>query len=662
MFKSKKFVFSLVVMIIALMTAAVGAAEIPDSWSEPETAEEAGITEFNQSPYLDEEVENGELPSVEDRIPVSEDLQVIEPVEEIGQYGGRVVSTAIGPGTESDGSVMRPWMFQLDTTMVNAVPDLAKSFELSNEAKTLTIKLREGLKWSDGHPFTTEDIIFWWEDVAMHEEVNHWTQWNWKMDGEAAEFNAIDDYTLEINFPRSNPTIIDTTLTWWRSQQSFFFTPKHYLKQFHADYNPEVKEIADEEGYGNWVQYFTNKMEVGPVQTNTELPTMGAWILEDIDSSRKIFVRNPYYYKVDSEGNQLPYVDEWEITIKSDAEVAKADALQGNADFAARILNPSEFPMYKQNEEVGDYTTYSYKNPVQAQIGFAFNVNHPEEEKREIYSNKKFRQAMSLALNREEINEFAYRGLAEPAQATANPEAPYFKEEWLDHYAQYDPELAEELLDEMGLDEKNNDGFRLLPDGETLIVDLEVPAPGSVGGTAQLGEVAELVKAYWEDVGVKVNYKTLSRELYQERSEAGDHDVGVWPVNVTRDISAFGFDSDGIRYATQWAQWDTHRMWEKTGREGEEPSEGIEPPEHAKEQLRRVHDYSSAPSQEEMNEILGEIWQYYMDQTYIIGTVARPMAPATVSNTLHNVPESAPYSNATGAWQITKPEQWFTTK
>ncbi|TDO93896.1 peptide/nickel transport system substrate-binding protein [Halanaerobium saccharolyticum] len=662
MFKSKKVVFSLVVMIIALMTVTVGAAKIPDSWSDPQTAAEAGITEFNQSPILDKKVESGELPPVEERLPVPEDLQVIEPVEEVGQYGGKVVSTAIGPSTESDGTVMRPWMFQLDKSMANAVPDIAKSFELTNEAKTLTIHLREGLKWSDGHPFTTEDIIFWWEDVAMHEEVNHWTQWNWKMDGVAPEFTAVDDYTLKIEFPRSNPTIVDTTLTWWRSQQSFFFSPKHYLKQFHADYNPEVEEIAEEKGFGNWVQYFTNKMQVGPVQTNTELPTMGAWVLEDINSSRKTFVRNPYYYKVDTEGNQLPYVDEWEITIKSDAEVAKVDALQGNIDFAARILTPSEFPMYKQNEEVGNYTTYAYNNPVQAQIGLTFNVNHPEEAKRKVYSNKKFRQAMSVALNRNEINAFAYRGLAEPAQATAKPGAPYFKEEWLDYYAQYDTELAKELLNEIGLDEKDGEGFRVLPNGETLIIDLEIPAPGSVGGTAQLGQVAELVKAYWEAVGVKVNLKTLSRELYQQRADAGEHDVGVWPVNVTRDINAFGFDSDGTRYATKWAQWDTWRMWDETGRKGEEPLKGIEPPEHAKEQLRRIHEYSSAPSQEAMNKMLGDIWQYYMDQTYVIGTVARPMAPAIVADTLHNVPETAPYSNATGAWQITKPEQWFTTK
>lgn len=653
-----KRVYYFTVLLVFILTICVSAGQIPESWSNPKTAAELGITEFNEAPMLKELVEKGELPPVEERLPVPEDLMVIEPVDRVGEYGGTVTSVAIGPSSWADGSCYLPWMFFVDQTVSNVVPDVAKSYEFTNDNKELIIHLRKGLRWSDGHPFTVEDILFWWNDVANDPEVNHWTVWSWRLDGINPEFEKIDDYTLKITFPKPNPTIIKAVLSWWRTQQDFFYSPAHHLKQFHAKYNPDVHQVAEEAGYGSWVQFFNDKKAVGPGQQNLDLPVLGPWVLKERTSTEKVFVRNPYYFVVDTEGNQLPYVDKWVIKIKSDAEVAKLDAIQGNLDFAGRILSANELPMYKQNESVGDYKVYPWESTVSAQIGLAFNVTHPDPEKREIFGDVRFRRAMSLVINRDEINEFAYRGLATPAQATVNPGVPYFEEWWAETYAEYDPERANKILDEMGL-ERGSDGFRVTPMGRTLIIDMQIPTPGSVGGTAQLGTVAELIKAYWEEVGVKVNLKTISRELYQERVDSGVHDVGVWPINTTRDFSAFAFDDDGTRYAVEWQQWEVHRVWEETGREGEEPPAGIKPPQHAIEQLERLEAYKSATSEEEMYRIAKEIWNYYAEQLYIIGTVARPVTPVIVSNDLINVPEKAPFSDPSGWWKIAHPEQWF---
>lgn len=655
--KRKKIKVLLILALVSLLSFTMIASSVPESWSNPKSAEDVGITEFNESPMLKELVEQGELESVEERLPQSEAIQVIEPVEGVGEYGGTLTSAAVGPTSWADGHYMMPQMFGIAQDQ-SVYPQIAKDYELLNNNKELIIYLREGLKWSDGHPFTTDDIMFWWNDMAMNEDINHWTVGNWSLDGIRPEIEQIDEYTIKFTFPEPNPTIVKSALSWWQSMQGYFFMPAHYMKQFHLEYNSDVKETADEEGFDSWVNYFEHMGTYGAGQQNPDLPVLAPWVMESRDTNKIVYVRNPYYYGVDTEGNQLPYIDRWEIKIMSEVEVAKVDALQGNLDIAGRILTTEEFPLYKQNEEKGDYKVHPWQSSVNSQIAFGFNVNNPDEEKSEIYGDVRFRRAISLAVNRDEINEFAFRGLAEPMQVTASPGESYYQEEWAESYAEFDPEKANELLDEMGL-EKGRDGFRRMPSGETLVIDFQFPTPGSVGGTAQLGKVAELLKDYWEEVGVKTKLKVISRELYEQRIDGASHDVGIWPVNVVRRPSALDPRDESLGVAIKWNEWVEWQDWDKRGRDGEEPAKGIEPPEEVKELFNMLDDRLVAETEEEFYELNKKIYDFYADQLYIIGTVARPLAPVIVSNDLHNLPEQAVFDDPTGWWNITLPQQWY---
>lgn len=651
------------ILLLALAQIAIGAS-FPESWSRNNTAADFGITEFNQAPMLDELVAEGILPPVEERLPVAEDIMVVEPVEEIGIYGGTAVTVAVGPNAWSDASHARiPFMFFTDQNASEILGDIAKDYALENDNRELTIFLREGLKWSDGHPFTVDDIMFWWDDQVNDPEINNPGQSHWIVAGKKPEFIKVDDYTLQIIFPVPNPTI-QSIINYWPTQQGNFFDPAHYMKQFHKKYNPAVVEEAAAKGFETWVQYFEHMKDAGPGQQNVELPVLGPWVMEERTTTQKAYVRNPYYYAVDTAGNQLPYLDRWVCRIVSDIEVARLDALQGNIDFSGRILTSTEFPMYKTNEATGNYRVLNWRSNISATEAFSFNLNHPDEVKREIFQDVRFRRAMSLAINRDEINEFAYLGLAEPTQVTVDSGASYFEDWWGEAYAEYDPETAEQLLDEMGL-AKGRDGFRLRPDGRTLSIDFQFPNPDEIGMPG-LALVAELVKDYWEAVGVKVNLRTIAAELFVNRVAAGDVDLGICRADRTSEIriyttgkSRFDFDDEFMGYAVEWAQWKNWQNWNDGGRVGAEPPQGEEPPADVIKHLENLDQWYQVSSDEEYTALAKEIWDFYADKIYLIGTVARPLSPVIINNDLRNVVDQAPFSDDTSWWKLVHPEQWY---
>lgn len=649
----------LLMMVVLLVSLSLcgSAAPIPESWSNPPSAADLGLAEFNEAPSLRELVEKGELPPVADRLPVIEDILVIEPVEEIGVYGGSAVSFDINPNSYASISHPRiPFMFYTDKSASTVIGDIARNYELKNNNTELIIYLRKGLKWSDGYPFTVDDILFWWNDEVNNEDINHWAQSYWTIRGEKADFQKIDDYTLKIVFPQPNPTIL-SVINYWPTQQGFFFDPAHYMKQFHKKYNPDIVGVAKDKGYETWVQYFEYMKEVGPGQQNPELPVVGPWMLEKRDSTQKVFVRNPYYYAVDPEGNQLPYLDRLVLKIVSELEVGRLDALQGDIDFTSS-LEVTDYAMYKKNEAQGNYRIYNWRNNEASTVAFAFNQNCPDAVKAGIFQDVRFRRAMSLAINREEINQFLYMGMAVPSQVTVDPNTSYYEEWWAESYADYDPKAARQLLDEMGL-KKDQDGFYLRPDGKALSVDLFA--------RAEYMPVCELVKTYWEDVGVKVNLKTIARELYETRVQASQHDVGVWPVDRMLELRVYSRGTSKYEmgttsefgYAIEWDRWYKHKMWEDMGRQGEEPPAGIKPPEEIIELLETMEAWYLAGSDEEYRGLGKKIWSFHAENLYIIGTVARPMQPVLIHNSLCNVAEEAPLSDATSFWKIVYPVQWF---
>jgi peptide/nickel transport system substrate-binding protein len=602
---------------------------------------------YNEAPMLKELVEQNLLPPVEERLPV--EPLVVKPLNAIGKYGGRLRCATTSPNSWSDGDHGRiPYLFFTDTAVSEIEPQIAKGYEFTDDYTELVIYLREGMKWSDGHPFTSEDIMFWWKDVANNKELSPVLGSMWRN----TEISAPDDYTVKLTFDKPNRPIMGY-LAYWGAQQNNFFDPKHHLMQFHIDYNPEANELAKEKGYEDWMELFTAYRSVGPGQVNLDLPVVGEWVLKERSTTRKLYTRNPYFWAVDTAGNQLPYIDEWEVKIFSDQQVAILETLQGDIDFAGMILNANEFPMYKRYEQEGGFRVLPWRNGDGAMATYGFNQNHPDPGLREIFQDVRFRRAMSLAIDRDTINEFVYLGQAEPCQSTVDPGASYFEDWWLESYAEYDPEKANQLLDEIGLT-RGADGIRRRPDGSPLTILLQVPA-GSDFGVAGSDEIQELVQGYWQDVGVDVDLRVVAREFYYTRAQAGELDVGMWNSDRTQELRAYipnitkyNMKSE-VGYAVDWQTW-----YDTKGERGEEP------PQHVKEYFELLDAWYTAASDEEYEKYAKEFWTFHAENLFLIGTVARPMVPVIVDAKLDNIPEKdLPFSDGTSWWRSAYPFQWY---
>lgn len=664
-------VFTMLVVLLvsgAQAFAQEGIWTWPEAWDRAVTADEFGISKFNEPPYLLDKVNSGELPPVEHRLP--KNPLVIPPYEQVGSYGGTLTVAATSVNAYNDITHARiPNLFTDNPGVSEVIPDIAEAYELLDDNTRLVIRLREGLKWSDGHPFTAEDILFWYEHEIMHDEISVWARSFWLVDGEFPEITKVDDYTVEMKFAAPfRPTM--GLLNYWTSQQTNLFNPAHYMKQFHIDFqDPDyLDELAKEHGYDTWLAHYYAREDIYPSQKFTDLPVLGPWVLAERTTSGRIYERNPYFYAVDTEGNQLPYIDRLEVKIVTDREVAVLDAMQGGLDIAGFILSPAEFGMYMQNRDKGDYRVLAWRSGNSSEVTYAFNLNHKDEAKYELFNDVRFRQAMSLAINREEINQFVFQGMGTPTQVTVDPNTSYFKPEWAAAYSEFDPAESKRLLDSIGL-KKGRDGYYTFPDGSPLVVQLHVPS-GSETGSVGFDEVNELVSEYWKEVGINTDYRVISRDLSGIRTTASEHDVTAWHADRMQELRAylpkltlFELTGNAVRYANDWGAWHRYQEWLNSGMKGAEPgSQGVEPPQYVQEFLELKDSWYKAQSDEEYERIAQEVFDFYAENVWLIGTVARSLRPIIVTNRLRNMPEVLPYGDDNSFWRLAKPEQWYFTK
>ena len=629
------------------------------NWLEVPTASQLGIDRFGEAPALAAMVQAGELPPVEERLP--DDPLVIGPYREIGQYGGTLRVARMGPGDYGD--MLRGakgWLFRGDPSTNEIIPYLAKGYEVPADNTSLTIFLREGTKWSDGMPFTADDIMFLYTYGFADPEVKDSWGRGWRFNGELSTFAKVDDYTVRIDFPEPvAPPIWRSHLNWFRSRQEFLFTAAHHMKQYHKAFNPKVEELAKEEGFENWVALWNAAIEIQPRQRYTQ-PEMGPWIMESRDSSGKTLVRNPYFWAVDTAGNQLPYIDGMYAEYFSDPQVAILSMMQGSIDIGGRLMNPADFPLYKENENIGDYSVREWQDTKTARVTYAFNLNHEDPMKRQLFQDKRFRHALSVAINREELNEFAYQGFATPQQLTVDATAAFYDPSWARAYADYDPDRARQLLEDLGLRDRDGDGFREGPDGEPFTMDMQV-GRSSVLGTMGFS-TSELVADYWQEVGIRVNYKQISGELRNQLSRANqlDLDTRVAGSYMSNRISVprnFGSGSTG--YAVRWNEWLNHQRWLAQGGSGEEPARGEEPPEEWRRYIQTANQWVNAQTDDEFNRLGAELWAQHAELIPVIGTVGKALRPIIINNRLGNVPETLPFAWETTLWVNTTPAQWF---
>jgi len=664
---SKKLIILIATVVSFALTGAsiavAGGYSWPQTWYDAPTASQLSIKKFSEAPMLKVRVAAGELPPVEKRLP--KDPLVLTNYKEQGIYGGTLRVARMGPSDWGDMHRGRKaFLFRSDPSTSKIIPYLAKGYSLSDDGKVLMIYLREGAKWSDGHPFTTDDIMWFYNYAMLDPDVRHWSVGQWTIDGKTAKFEKVDDYTLKITFPKPISRVrLTKLLNWWNLQQNVFYTPAHYMRKYHLRTNPNANELAKKEGFETWVQALLAHMTQEPSLAYPQ-PEMGPWVFTKLDAQHKLCTRNPYFWAVDENGNQLPYIDEVDLQFFSDLQGAILAAMQGKVDIAGRFLTTEEFPLYKENEKAGNYRVLTWQETKMAAVGFKFNLTSADPRKRPIFSDIRFRQAMSLAINRQAINEFVFLGLGTPQQYTIDSGASFYDPAWGRYMADYNPVKANSLLDEIGLKDVDNDGYREGLDGKPFIINVFVSSESLVGAIGF--KVAQIVVDNWRDVGIKTNLKQISQELYVAKALANQLDVAVFPSEFdleSRVQDQFSRDNDGsggaFGYAPLYQDWLDHQEWVRRGSIGEEPPKGEEPPESEKKLINLYNRYVNSVNPQEYEKLAKEFWEEMTHRLEVIGTVGKIPRPIIINNRVHNVPDVLPFSFETLLWVPATPAQWF---
>jgi len=604
---------------------------------------------FHENPMFVEKVKKGELPPVEDRLP-AEPL-VAMPYHEIGKYGGtlRGCSRALESGTSEILSWRMANLVRLSDDLHTIVPNVAKSWRWNEDYTEITFTLRKGHKWSDGAPFTSEDVVFFINDIIKNKELFPEVPIEWMVGGKPVEIEKIDDVTFKFKFAKPFPGFL---YSFWASGYYYPYAPKHYLKQFHIKYNPNADRIAKEKGFDGWASFFKvhwNKWK--DTQTSSPYgmytPTLESHILmEEPNTQRRIFIANPYYFKVDTAGNQLPYIDKHYERFIKDINVVLLEIMNGNIDEKAQNIGLGSYPVLKKNAQKGNYTIQL--PPGQTGAVFSFNLTHKDPVLRKIYGDIRFRQAMSLAINREEINKTIYLGLAEISQAIPR-NCPFVTEEHKKYMIEYNPDKANKLLDEMGL-KKGPDGIRIRPDGKPLTILWEYSTQ-----MISSDEVI-LIAGYWKKLGINVVTKEITTEALRIKGKNNDLDINCEydiPYEIDIITQPYCYAPPYLDYnplfGVPWVEW-----LRTNGKEGEEPPEWIKKLYNLANEM-----LTTMPGSDRYMKIGREMVDLNVKNLTIIGTVGARPNPTVVSNRLGNVTEwkiqNYPYRRAYSF----RPDQWF---
>ena len=583
---------------------------------------------------------NPELPPLAERLP-SEPL-VVAPYDSIGTYGGTldIISNATEAGTSDMMSIRHVNLVRYSDDLETIVPNVAKSWEWNDDFTQLTFKLREGHKWSDGQPFTSADVKFWYDNLMLDENVIASTKDYVLVGGERMTIDTPDATTVVFNLPAPKPGL----LSHFANHYAQAFQPKHLLGQYHPDVNPDAdanaQAIGFETGYDVIKAYFGSSdwMDTPtPMLANPDkvagmpfaaAPTLESHIVISESTEGRHFVTNPYYFKVDTAGNQLPYIAEMDETFVTETEVRLLKLINGEVDYKTQSLQLDMAPILLENQEKGDFTVEL--RPKISFPTFSFNVTDEDLEKRAIFADLAFREAMSVAINREEINEVAYFGLGQIQQYVAfSPTPGFISEDLLQYKTEYDPAAAKAALDGIGLTDQDGDGFRDLPSGKPLVLNVQFATQG------MSAKVAELVAQYWTDVGVKSNVKEITADEYRSAQSANQLDVGAWEKSQPLAVIL----GNNELFVPPFENYFAHRsgmLWSEYVESG--GTSGVEPPAWVNDSIADINAFQSAvPGSDEQAEIGSRMVDRMVKNMMFIGTV-KAVSPVFHRNALKNVP------------------------
>ena len=500
---------------------------------------------FHEAPLLANSVQAGLLPPVSERLP--DNPLVVVPMEEIGRYGGTIRRALTGDIVQTPGPIktLHENLMGYERPLPKSIQlGLAESYEFLDGGKTAVFKIRKGLKWSDGVPFTVDDILFWYYDMTFDDNArgNPFPPAAWMVDGKPMRFAKLDACTLRISSSKPLGRVLHEL------SRSLAARPKHVLARLHPRYNPEAS-----------YETFRDSTTSAQLILKPGMPSLSAWVpVEWARGQRVTCQRNPYYWKVDTAGNQLPYADSLVFNVVQDPQVILLKFINGELDLFGRYSRSDMFPTLRAEEQKGKFKlriTGPGRGPA-----YHLNWDCPKPGLREAFRNKNVRMALSHAVNREEVNQIVFHGLLEPSGYSFGPLSPYFSPEAYVKYSEYDPDRARRLLDEAGYRDADGDGYRELKDGSRFELTIDFVNPG---GLFNDEPVSELVADHWQAVGIKVNLNGALRDIIVPRRYNNEFDVHFWGLEGP---------NDPLTYAIGWAILGTNvPYWHQNAtREGPE--------------------------------------------------------------------------------------------
>lgn len=586
-----------------------------------------------QSEFWSEEVDAGDLPRAEDRIPTEPLIvDLAAKGRSFGKHGG-TLRTMVTRAKDVRQMVVYGYARLVGYDQdYELKPDILRDVTIE-DGRIFTLHLRKGHKWSDGAPFTSADFRYWWEDVVNNKELSPSGPPDFLYsDGHLPKITFPDESTVVFEWPVPHPGFIRSFAA---ARPPFIYRPAHYLKQFHIDYaDPDaLHEKVRDKRVNSWAALH-NKYDNMYKNDNPQLPTLQPWMSATAGkkSSRYLFVRNPYFHRIDSNGVQLPYIDIVEMTVVGSGLVA-AKSNAGEVDLQARGLDFRDVSILKKGEADGaNYTTRLWANGTASQIAIYPNLNFNDPIWREVIRDERFRRALSLGIDRRMINRALYFGLAREGGMTALARSPLFDPALLTQWALYDPAKANQLLDDMGLTAKDSRGIRLLRDGRAMEFVIE-----TAGERQEVENALAIITDTWRDIGIKLVMRPLDRDILRNRVYAGVSMASVW----------YGWDNGLMTAATPpdfaapihqeflaWPKWGQYHQTH--GQAGEAPDMP-----QAERLLALYKEWHQSPDQSARAKVWHEMLAIHANQQFAIGILAEAPQPVVVSNRLRNVPSES---------------------
>jgi peptide/nickel transport system substrate-binding protein len=606
---------------------------------------------YIEAPSLAGDVAAGKLPPLEARLPANPlVIGANQPDLVPGQYGGELRMIF---GRPQDVRMLSVYGYArlvgYDRTYT-LVPDLLARVEVTDQ-RIFTLHLRPGHRWSDGEPFTSEAFRYWWEDVANNKRTSPLGPPKvLQVDAKPPKVEIVDPVTVRYSWDGPNPYFLPALAG---PSPLFIYLPGHYLRQFHERYADKAKldEAIKKAGVRNWAQLH-NRLDKLDRNDNPDLPTLDPWVVQTRPpAERFIFARNPYFHRVDPQGRQLPYIDRMIVSL-ADGRIIPTKTGAGESDLQARSLSFSNYTFLRQAAKRNDFSVRLWNAAKGAHLALYPNLHVSDPAWRALNRDVRFRRALSLAVDRHEINQVVYFGLAIEGANTVLPGSPLYRPEYRSAAARLDFKAANQLLDEIGLTRRDGRGVRLLPDGRPLEVIVE-----TAGEDTEQTDVLELIHDSWLRAGVKLFSKPSQRQMFRNRIFSGETMMSIW-TGLENGLPTAQFSPEELaptsQQQLQWPKWGQYA--ETSGASGEL----IDDPAAA--ELLKLNDaWRLSQSDAERTAIWRRMLAIHAEQVYTIGLVAGVKQPVVVSNYLRNIPAQGVYNWDPGAFfGIYHPDMfWF---